>query len=87
VPALALYLLSALGIWEGGHDVPTIMALQALGLCMVISAVPLGIASFRALAILRSASGGRNPTNFAWAGLGLLGLVAIVWVGWRLYIA
>ena len=87
VPALALYILSALGIWEGGHDVPTIIALQALGLCMVISALLLSIASFRALVILRSPSGGHNPTNVAWAGLGLLGLVAVVWFGWRFYIA
>lgn len=85
VPTLALFLLSATGAWEGGHDLRTIIVLQALGLCMAISAVTLAVGLFRSLAILHSSVDARTPMNAAWASIGLLGLLTILWMAWHLY--
>lgn len=86
LPALALFILSASGMWAGGHDVPTIIFPQAFGLCMAVSAFILVIGVSRALASLVASPVAREPLNLATSAIGILALVTIIWFGWREFI-
>jgi hypothetical protein len=86
LPALALFILSISGRWAGDHDVASSVMLQALGLCMAVSALLLIVGVSRAAVSLLSARVTRDPMNVATSALGALGLVTIIWFGWRMFV-
>ena len=86
LPALALFILSISGRWAGDHDVASSVMLQALGLCMAVSALLLVVGVSRAAVSLLSAPVTRDPLNIATSALGALGLVTIIWFGWRMFV-
>ena len=86
LPAFALFILSASGVWARGHDVPPIIFPQAFGLCMAVSAFILVIGVSRALASLVASPVARGPLNLATSAIGILALLTIMWFGWREFI-
>jgi hypothetical protein len=85
LPALALFILSVSGRWAGDHDAASSVMLQALGVCMAVSALLLVVGVSRAAVSLLSAPVTRDPMNVATSALGASGLVAIIWFGWRMF--
>jgi hypothetical protein len=86
LPALALFILSISGRWAGDQDVASSIMLQALGLCMAVSALLLVVGVSRAAVSLLSAPVTRDPLNLVTSAFGGIGLVTIVWFGWRMFI-
>lgn len=82
LPALALFILSG----AGHHDIASSSMLQALGLCMAVSAFLLVVGVSRAAVSLLSAPVTRDPLNLVTSAFGGIGLVTIVWFGWRMFI-
>ena len=85
VPALVLFALTASGSGVGGHNATTVIAPQALGLCMAISALLLVIGLSRATASMLSSPVTRDPLNLTTSAIGAVSLATIVWFGWRMF--
>jgi hypothetical protein len=87
LPVLVVFILSASGTWQGGHDVPTIITLQAIGMCMAVSALLLLAGVSRAVASLVGSPVARVPLNVITSAIGVVALIAICFglralVGW-----
>jgi hypothetical protein len=85
VPALVLFALTVSGNRAGGHNATAVIALQALGVCMAVSALLLVIGLSRAMASILSSPVARDPLNLATSAIGAVSLAAIVWFGWRMF--